>query len=173
MSLVKNQKFNITIIFALILGLMTFPINPALANSSEEVPTEEEVQEKVATILSAFSYENETVEFDESIATSNGLTDTEVAQLKEFFSNADHEFLIDLQNAKNGVAESDGMVTPQAVPLLPAAVVAFLGTLAVFVGWELAKEITADFYNYGVTKACQTWDHVDVVADFCVINDYL
>ncbi|HLR07757.1 MAG TPA: hypothetical protein VK136_00670 [Bacillota bacterium] len=53
------------------------------------------------------------------------------------------------------------------------AVVAFLATLAATVGWTLAKEITKDFYNGGVTTACEKWKHVGPVNSFCTANDYL
>lgn len=56
---------------------------------------------------------------------------------------------------------------------LSTAAVAFLGTLAVFVGWELATQITEDFYTWGVTSACKKWKNTNFVNSFCTANGYL
>ncbi|MCP3033567.1 hypothetical protein LF817_19780 [Halobacillus sp. A1] len=172
-AVMKNQKLRMVMVFTMILTLVSFSLNTGSVNAAENDPSQEEVEKKSAAILSAFSYENGQYEFDETIASEKGLTEDEIYQTDMYFQSLDHQKLAELQSAKNNVADESGMVGIAAVPLLPAAVVAFLGTLAVTVGWKLADEITGDFYKYGVTKGCQMWDNVGVVEDFCKINDYL
>ncbi|WP_010531877.1 hypothetical protein [Lentibacillus jeotgali] len=89
---------------------------------------------------------------------ANELTDGEIDVINQAF----HHY-------KTNSLNHDGM----SIQSIPKAIAAFLGTLAVYVGWELATEVTKSFYHWGMSEACQAWGHIGIIGRFCRSNEYI
>ncbi|QKY70144.1 hypothetical protein [Lentibacillus sp. CBA3610] len=109
-------------------------------------------------------------------------------QISSYMVPEDGWFVIDKTGAANELTDSEIDVIHQAlhvykihhlkqddisIQAIPGAIAAFLGTMAVYVGWELATEVTKSFYRWGMTEACRAWGHIGIIGRFCRANDYV
>lgn len=125
-----------------------------------------EFKEKQQIVAESLTFENGIYSIDYQKAKEK-LSDKEIEEISLFFKNVDNE---QLETVAGFLNPSEEEFSIQALPVI---VVAFLATLAAFVRWELASNITADFYQWGVTSACKKWKDVKIVKSFCTANDYL
>lgn len=170
MVFITNSRLSKKILVVLSVVLAMFmslsSINASASDISKLTQTDE-YQEKLKIVERSLVFEDNIYKIDENLA-KNDLSQEEINNINTYFKNIDPELLnIALKSDPN-----EGIST-YALPLLPVAVVAFLGTLAATVGWELAALITADFYKWGVTSACNKWKDVKVVKSFCSSAGYL
>ena len=170
MSIYLKESKKFLVMLSLVLAFFMTTQAPGTASANvNNVTSSDEFTEKQEVVQNALVFKDGVYQIDESL-TDGKLTDSEIKEVNLYYKNLDPELL---EAIENGMNPADGQVAPTVAPLLPAAVIAFLGTLAVFVGWELASSITADFYKWGVTSGCKKWKDVDVVKSFCTANDYL
>lgn len=161
----KKLLIVLSLVIAISMSLSGIKVS-ANTDSIEKLAKTDEYQETMAIVESALVLENGTYKIDENLAEGQ-LSQKEITEINTYFQNIDPE-LLDIAIAPKN---PEGIST-FAIQLVPV-VIAFLGTLAAFVGWELAAAITADFYKWGVTSACKKWKSVKVVKSFCTANDYL
>ncbi|MFJ5966181.1 hypothetical protein [Bacillus sp. NPDC093026] len=164
MSIVKKHFKKIVSLMVLV--LITSGISLSTAKATSVDFNSKEFQDKQQVVAQTLKLENGTYQIDEELAQGK-LTKTEINNINTFFTNVDSKVLDELVKILN---PSNSEVSTKA---LPVVVVAFLGALAAFVGWELASNITADFYRWGVKSGCKKWKKVKVVKSFCKANDYL
>lgn len=166
MNIVK--KHFKTIVSLMILVLITSGISLSTAKAASVDFNSKEFQDKQKVVAQTLKLEDGTYQIDEELAKGK-LTKTEISNINKFFTNVDSKVIEELTKILNP-STGTGEVSTKA---LPVVVVAFLGALAAFVGWELASNITADFYRWGVKSGCKKWKKVKVVKSFCKANDYL
>ncbi|MGM0971295.1 MAG: hypothetical protein ACQEWR_22370 [Bacillota bacterium] len=169
MSIVKKHFKKV--VSLMILVLISSGISLSTAQASSVDFNSKEFQDKQQIVAKTIKLENGTYQIDEELAKGK-LTKTEINNINTFFTNIDSKVLdeiVKILNPSNGTGE----ISTKVIPLLPVAVVAFLGTLAAFVGWQLASQITSDFYTWGVKSGCKKWKKVKVVKSFCKANNYL
>ncbi|NJP36245.1 hypothetical protein [Alkalicoccus luteus] len=149
---------NVVVLMSSLLLIFSL-VTPAFAetNGEQELPATSELDQVQQQLEPYLIPVNGWYELDEKAAAAS-FTEEEIADISQALQYY------------GAVYHDPGDISTQA---LPVAVVVFLGGLAAFVGWELASEITSDFYTWGVTEGCNRWSHVGVVNSFCTANDYL
>ncbi|UJL45674.1 hypothetical protein KFZ58_14935 [Virgibacillus sp. NKC19-16] len=109
-------------------------------------------------------------------------------QIHPYIVPEDGWFIIDKRSASNELTDTEIQVIDQAlhhyqthhlkqddvsIQSVTQTIAVFLGAVAVFVGGELATEVTKSFYHWGMTEACQKWGHIGIIGRFCRANDYV
>ncbi|MCM3396500.1 hypothetical protein M3638_01450 [Oceanobacillus profundus] len=168
MTFSQNQFKKVIVLMTIILTFIGVSLSPVNAATGVD-PQSKEFKEAQNAMLEAIVVQENSIYVDAEKAKGK-LTEEQVNEINLYFANMDEEYIKEFANQYHG---SNGDVSLMALPAIPLAVKIFLGTLGAFVGWELASNITEDFYNWGVTGACKSWSNIGVIESFCKANDYL
>lgn len=197
-SLNRIKLLIVTLSLVLIFSLVSFPVIQASAatngfekteifkakeeiiNSSTELKdgltNANEFKTKEEIVSKSIEFKNGKYQINEDSIKNGELTKHEITQVNKYFENLSPTVLETINSDVLNTSSNDYLETPPgevSTYLLPVVVVAFLGTLAIFVGWELASSITSDFYTWGVKSGCKKWKKQKVVKSFCKANGYL
>ena len=150
-----NVKLVLTILSFVL--AFSFAFSPSGHVSAAQVDVEaiqgtKEFQKKQAAVEKLIVFKDGRYQIDPNSVQNGELTTSEINRINEFFNNIEPAVLEKIN--KEILFSQEGDIQLAA---LPVVVVAFLGTLAAFVGWQLAAKITSDFYTWGVKSACKKW----------------
>lgn len=163
MEISKYKK----VIFPILALILTLSAAFSPQASAEE--TNKGISQKEAEIIQKslkFDPQNKKYIFDKDIATSEGLTQNQATNLKNFFENMKSD---EIKQFNEKVGFKPDYETKQQTRIAPA----LLAVLA-FIGGAAAGKLLDEIMNYGIAKACQSnkgkWGAFD---DYCSTNGHI
>lgn len=152
-------------------GLDTMDLSTIQTIQINTIQSNNEFEKKQESIEKYLEFKDGKYSISEDCIKNGELTKSEVVEINKFFQNTDLSKIESIEMSK--ALESQGIsLRAGGIKDLPQVKI-FLAGLAAFVGWELASNITEDFYHWGVKSACAKWKKVGPVRSFCKSNGYL